>query len=226
MKKSLYLFTMILLILLLGSQTAFAGKHGVFLDLSSGSGDAEWDSDIYSWDVDSDSFAIGYIFDSNPEPNRVFNYRLNVGVIRQDLEDDYGDTIESTGIYAENIFGFALIRNEHFRWWAGPLVRLGVYSGEASGEESGVDYHYSYKLDAKYVEFGLGLVTGMNFTVGRTIISPSLGVRFSGYAVAGEISEKESYEGIYGGGYEWTDEWSEDMEATTTSFFFNLAILF
>lgn len=190
---------MILLILLLCSQSSFAARHGIFLDLASGSGDAEWDSDTDSWDTDSTSLAIGYVFDTDPDPSKTFNYRLHVGLISHDLEDDYGDTLESIGIYAENIFGFALIKKEDFRWWAGPLVRLGFYSGEID----------KYDLDVKYAEFAFGLATGMNFMAGNTIISPSLGVRFTGYA-----GEGDSF------GY------TEDFVASSTNLFLNLSLLF
>jgi len=198
MKKTTCLL-FVIMILLLGAQSSFAGKHGIFLDLATGSGDAEWDSDTSSWDIDSSSIAIGYVFDTDPDPSKVFNYRLNVGVIRHDIEDDYGVTLESVGIYAESIFGFALVRKNDFRWWAGPLVRLGFYSGEVDDSD----------MDANYAEFALGLVTGMNFTAGSTVVSPSLGVRFTGYAGEGE------YAGM-----------SEDLEANSTNFFFNLTFLF
>jgi hypothetical protein len=199
MQKLLLISAIMLLMLVIGVQSSFAGRHGVYLDLSSGSGDAEWDSDTSSWDIDSDSFAGGYVFDSDPDQNKVFNYRLNLGIVRQEIEDDFDYTMESAGIYAENIFGFAFNKNENFRWWAGPLVRLGFYSGEIKNTN----------VDVDYAEFGLGLASGMNFMAGNTVISPSLGVRFSGYAGEGEDA-----------GY------SEDLEAKTTNAFFNLAVLF
>lgn len=199
MQKPFLLFALALLLLFIGVQPSLAARHGFFLDLSSGSGEAEWDSDTSSWDVDSDSFAGGYVFDTDPDPNKVFNYRLNVGLVRQDIEDDFGGTIKSTGIYAENIFGFAFIKNESFRWWGGPLVRVAYYAGEIENSS----------VDVDYAEFGLGLVTGMNFMAGDTMLSPSLGVRFSGYAGEGEDA-----------GY------SEDIEGNATTLFLNLAVLF
>ena len=198
-KRISLLVALTLLLSFIGVQSSIAARHGLFLDLSSGSGEAEWDSDTSSWDVDSDSFAGGYVFDTDPDPSKVFNYRLNVGIIRQDLEDDFGVTLESTGIYAENVFGFAFTKNENFRWWAGPLVRLGFYSGEVENSN----------LDVDYFEFGLGLVTGMNFMAGNTMLSPSLGLRFSGFAGEGEDAD-----------------YSEDIEGDATTLFFNFAVLF
>lgn len=39
--------------ILLSSQNSFAIGLGGFIDVSSGSGDARWESDYYSWDNDS-----------------------------------------------------------------------------------------------------------------------------------------------------------------------------
>lgn len=200
MRKASYLAFIVLLMVVLGAPSVYAGKHGFFLDLASGSGEAEWDSNADSWDIDSDSFAVGYVYDSDPDSSRVFNYRLNIGLVRHDKEDEFGGTLESTGLYAESIFGFALQRKENFRWWGGPLVRLGFYSGEVD----------DYDIDVDYGEFGIGVATGINFNAGSAMIAPSIGVRYNIYAGEGDF---------YGG-------YSEDYEASATNVFFNLAVLF
>jgi hypothetical protein len=100
-------------------------------------------------------------------------------------------------LYVENIFGFALVKNENFRWWAGPLIRVGFYSGESD------------TFDVKYGELGLGAVTGLNFRAGATIIAPSVGIRFN------------SFGGTIDDGY-----WEEDFTGHTSTAFANVALLF
>jgi hypothetical protein len=199
MKKSLMVLVITVFMIFVGVSSSFAAKHGLFLDVSSGAGEAEWDTDIIAWDIDTSSFSGGYVFDTNPSKNKVFNYRLNVGIGSQEIKDDFGDSLDSTGLYAENIFGFAFVKNDSLRWWVGPLVRVGYYSGDVE----------STVLDVTYAEFALGLVTGLNFNVGNSIISPSLGVRVHGFAGEGEAA------GI-----------KEDIEGNFTNIFFNVAFLF
>lgn len=151
----------------------------------------------FTIDNDAKTGAFGFVLDTAPTSERVFNYRLNVGLARQefDLDFDPKTKMKSDGIYVENIFGFALARNESFRWWAGPLVRVGYYVGELNDE------------DLDYGEFGVGAVTGLNFKVGNTVISPSVGFRYSG--LAGEF-----------------DDFDDEFEGYTSNIFANLAVMF
>ncbi|MBW2185654.1 MAG: hypothetical protein JRG71_04380 [Deltaproteobacteria bacterium] len=157
---------------LLFSTSAFAVGLGVFVDYSSGSGDLEVDG-LQEVDIDSDMFAGGFVLDTAPTNESVFNYRLNIGITDQtiDIEDDF--ELDLNGVYIENIFGFALIKNENFRWWLGPLIRIGYYEGDI------------YDVDVEVGEFGGGVVTGLNFKAGSVVLSPSVGVRYS--AFYGEI---------------------------------------
>jgi hypothetical protein len=146
---------------------------------------------------------------------RTFNYRLNAGLAAQNIEDDFGFEIEAGGIYAENIFGFALIRDENVRWWLGPLVRVGIYSGETDTFNTGGG---TQQIDFDYIELGIGAVTGLNFNINdRLILAPSLGFRICGFAGTGEINE-------YVGGVHYY--WEEDISGGTTSAFANFAVLF
>ncbi|MCD6525775.1 MAG: hypothetical protein J7K75_02130 [Desulfuromonas sp.] len=197
------------------NSTAFAAGIGAFIDVSVGSGEAEWDSDYDSWDIDSSMVAGGLVFDTALTNENPFNYRFNIGIAHQELEDDYDEELDSTGIYVENIFGFALMMNEDFRWWAGPLVRIGYYSGESDMDS----LSYSSDIDFDYVEFGFGAVTGFNFKAGNVVISPSVGVRYSAFAGEGDIKEIDHLDG-------YTYTYDEDIEAYTVTAFANLAVLF
>jgi hypothetical protein len=186
-------------IVLLWSSSSFAVGFGAFVDGAFGSGSAEWDRDNRSFDIDSRTFAVGFALDTATTNEKLFNYRLNLGYIRHEFEDEHNNTVKTNGVYAENIFGFALVRNENFRWWAGPLLRVGYLSGGTGSD--GTDF--------KLGEFGVGAVTGLNFKTGNAILSPSIGVRFNGYGG----------EGTRGGS-------NQDITQSTTNVFANFAVLF
>lgn len=200
MKPSLRLLSIIICLLLFTALPAAAARHGFFIDLAEGSGDAEWDWDTHDWNIDTGSVAVGYVYDSDPTPDQPFNFRLNVGLARLEIEDDYNDTVKSDGVYLETIFGFAAVRTTQLRWWLGPLLRIGYYHGEGDG----------FNLDLDFAEFAVGAATGLNIDLGGVIIAPSLGVRFSGYAGEGEDE----------------NHFKDDWDARATSVFFNIATLF
>lgn len=200
MKTSFRTLTLLACLLLFFALPASAARHGFFLDLAGGSGEAEWDSDTDEWDIDTGSFAIGYAFDTDPTPDQVFNLRVNVGLARLDIEDDNNDTLESSGIYAEAIFGFSPIRTTQTRWWIGPLVRIGYYYGEGD----------DFDVEIDFAEFAIGAATGLNIDLGDVVLAPSIGWRVSGYAGEGEREN-----GL-----------DDDWEGGATSIFFNFATLF
>lgn len=187
---------------------------GPYIDLSSGSGSFEWDSDSYDFDVDSSSAAVGFALDSAPTGPANFNYRLNVGLESQDLEDEFDDTLEMGGIVIENVFGFALVRQQNFRWWAGPLVRFGFYSGETD------DYYDTYgdrsRTEADLFEFGIGVATGINLRIGpHTYLAPSAGIRFIGASGEGTVKNLDLH-----------TQYEDDLSGHTTNLFVNFSLLF
>lgn len=187
---------------------------GPYFDLSSGSGTFEWDSDNYEFDVDTGSGAVGFALDSGPTGPKTFNYRLNIGLERQDLDDEYDNTLEMGGLVIENVFGFALVRGQDFRWWAGPLVRIGFYSGET--DEHYDSYGDRYKTEADLVEFGVGLATGINLRIGpHTYLAPSAGVRFIGVSGEGTVKNLDLH-----------TQYEDDLTGDLTTLFVNISLLF
>ena len=178
-----------------GAQAAGAGGY---LELTSGSGEFEYETSP-DFDVDSDSVGFGFVFDTDLADKRVFNYRLNVGFEALDLEDEDDDTLELEGLVIDNTFGFAIVRERDFRWWAGPQLSLGFYSGET---DNGI-------MTADLAAIGVGGITGVNFLSGNFCTSISVGFRYMGYA-----GEAEYF------GYK------EDLEGNTSIIFINAAILF
>lgn len=186
---------------------------GPYFDFSSGSGTFEWDSDGIEFDVDSRNAAVGFALDSTTD-HSIFNYRLNIGIERQDLEDEYGDTLEMGGIVFDNVFGFAMVRQQNFRWWAGPLVRIGFYSGETD------DYYDTYgdrsKTEVDLFEFGIGVATGINLRVGpHTLLAPSAGIRFIGASGTGTFKN-----------FDLHTQYDDDLSGGMTNFFVNFSLLF
>lgn len=187
---------------------------GPYFDLSSGDGSFEWDSDNFDFDVDSRGAAIGFALDSAPTGPANFNYRLNIGLERQDLEDEFDDTLEMGGFVVESVFGFALVRQQDFRWWVGPLVRIGFYSGETD------DYYDSNgdrsRTEADLVEFGIGIATGINFRIGpHAYLAPSAGIRFIGAAGEGTVKNFAQH-----------TQFEDDLSGDMTNVFVNLSLLF
>jgi len=199
MKKLIQILTWFSILTFVFCSNSLATDFGFFLEGSSGSGEFEFDSELYSFDIDTNNGSIGFVLDTATMNENTFNYRLNVGASNLKLEDDLGDELDSNGIYVDNIFGFALIKNETFRWWLGPSIRLGYYWGD------------KYEIDYSFAEFGVGVVTGVNFKVGNSaILTPSIGIRINGYA--GTAEDPTGYD--------------EDFTFNSTVGFVNLAILF
>jgi hypothetical protein len=226
MRKSLLTLLLVAVLLLFQVATVAAGVGlGPYVDLAGGSGEMEWDTagdgwadigfNTETWDVDAGSGAIGFVLDTAPTGPSVFNYRLNVGLEAQNFEDNYGIEMKVGGLVVENVFGFALIRKPNLRWWAGPLVRFGFYSGETD------DYFYlgdRTKTEADLFEFGIGVVTGVNIPVGKSkkvILAPSAGVRFIGVGGEGTVTNLDT-----GASFD------DDLSGGFTTAFINFALLF
>lgn len=207
------------LALFCASTSVAAVGIGPYVDLSSGGGELEWDYDGYDWDVNVGAAAAGFALDTAPLGPSIFNYRLNVGLEGQTLEeDDYEDNaLEMGGITVENVFGFAVVRKPTLRWWIGPLVRFGFYSGETDiYYDSRIGDHV--KTEADLFEFGVGAATGVNIPLGKSrqiILAPSAGIRFIGVSGEGEYTN-------YDAGYSYED----DISGGYTSAFVNCAVLF
>ena len=187
---------------------------GPYLDTSGGSGTLQWDRDNYDFDVDVSSAAIGFALNNGPTTPENFNYRLNLGVEAQNLDDDYDSTLKMSGVVLENVLGLALLRQPNMRWWAGPLVRIGYYSGETD------DHHRRsgdrYKTEADLFEYGIGFATGLNFRIGRhTYLAPSAGIRYIKATGSGTFKNLDS-----------RTQYDDDLSGHLTNFFVNCALLF
>jgi hypothetical protein len=176
---------------------------GFYLEAESGSGELEYDDASWDFDVDAKLFGGGFVLDTGIADQRVFNYRLNLGLTALDIEDDFGTTAELRGVTIDNTFGWSIVRNPKFRLWLGPQIRLGIYTGDVEDVE-----------DIDGVTFAMGPVLGANFNVSdRVALAVTGGIRFKGFAGQSE------YDDPYG-------SYSDDLTGTTTSGFINFGVLF
>ena len=205
-KDSVIICTLVLTVLLFTSNS-FAIGLGLYIDLGTGSGEAEFDvSGTDEFDIDTDFFGVGFQLEINPlTKNKVFSYRLQVGYESRDIEDDDNVTIELDGLVINNTFSFGRNISERIRLWGGPQVLVGFYEGETDKELLGDELSFSGAA------FGLGAAGGVNYGLGggKTILTTTIGVRVFGFA----------------GETEWYDE-EEDLDGSTTEFFFSVGILF
>lgn len=214
-KLRLTLLLIAALSLFLVSIAAAGVGMGPYVDLSAGSGEMEWDNGGGTWDVDAGSGAIGFALDTAPMGPSRFSYRLNVGLEAQTIEDDAGVEMGLGGVAVENVFAFAIMNKPNLRWWAGPLVRFGFYSGET---DPYYDLGDRYETEADLFEFGIGGVTGLNIPVGKSkklILAPSAGVRFIGIGGEGTTTNLDTGTSI-----------SDDLSGGVTMGFVNFALLF
>ena len=207
MKKSSSIICTLVFVILFFASNSIAVDFGFYLDLGSGSGEAEFDvPNSEEWDIDTDFFGIGFQFETNPlTPNNVFSYRFQAGYEARDVEDDENVTMELGGIVINNTFAFGGNTSERIRLWGGPQVLVGFYSGETDEEFLGDEISFTG------FGFGLGLAGGANFGLGsgNTILTTTIGVR--GFGFSGEA--------------EWYD-WDETLDGNATEFFISVGMLF
>ena len=205
-KASVIICTLVLAVLIFASNS-FAVDYGFYLDLGSGSGEAEYDIEgAEEFDIDTDFFGIGFQFETNPlSANNVFSYRFQAGFESRDIETDESATLELGGVVINNTFAFGGNTSEKIRLWCGPQVMIGFYSGETDKEVRGDEVSYAG------VSFGLGVAGGANFGLGsgNTILTTTIGVRAVGSS----------------GSIEWHDE-DDGMDSNSTEFYLSVGILF
>jgi hypothetical protein len=194
MRRSLRLALLFLFLLTTTavSQPLAAGV-GIYIPAHSGSG--EWDfedsgcdwSGCYDFDyeVDVDTFNIGFgfVMDTAPADDRVFNYRLGIGIEKFEADLPWSTELDMTGLAINNTFGFKLFRSREglVRVWLGPRIRVGLYYGNYDGD------WFDDEADAFGAEFGVAPVLGANFNIGRVItLAGSIGYNLSYYYVAAD----------------------------------------
>jgi len=188
-KNLLKLTSLIFLPLIYSNANALSiGLYGT----AANSGTAEWD-DYYnscffsscstpsSFETDIDQKEFGFVLDTSTARNKLYSYRLQVGLV-----DVSYDELDFDGVVFTNTFGFGVVRNENFRFWIGPQVSLKILDSKNFND---------YELDT----LGLGVATGFNFHINSVVsLTAEAGLRH-GFGVA-------EYNSYYGDEYDITEE--------------------
>jgi hypothetical protein len=120
--------------------------------------------DYQDYEADMIQYGISIIYDTNVAKNKIFNYRLSLGLeyfrhkyeyhYYRDVDDYYGsysDTHKGIRIISDHNFSFAVIKNTSFRVWMGPSLRFGFVFEDVSG-----------------VTLGLGITAiGLNYNIAK-----------------------------------------------------------
>ena len=202
-----------------GVQDGHALGLGFYGDLAGGGGEAEWDTATQSFDIDLVSGGFGFALDTAAVSEKKFSYRLLLGFEGQTIEDEYDSDLDLGGLVIDNVFAFSLLRRPDVRLWAGPLVRIGFYSGETDTYDIGAGFSEKLEFDS-VTEFGIGGVFGANFKVARRmILAPSVGFRYIGGAGEADIIVTDTGTGI-------SSTSNDDLVFAAFTAFINLAVLF
>ena len=170
MTKSIFILSIITTLILFKS-TVYASGRGFNIPIIFGN----IDYDLYESNINY--MGIGYIYDSNLKGSNKFNYRLNINFeyfqheYHYDQFDEF-DPITQTMIYvprsgvhkrarflSDHIFGFSIYNNSVFKYWLGPMLRLGLIGVEDLGVSMGIG------ITAAGMNFNLG----SKFTIGIEI---------------------------------------------------------
>ncbi len=177
---------------------------GFYATSGMGDGEYEFDSDTnpdIDLDTDIQRCGYGFMLDTAVANDRVFNYRLNIGIYNwsEEFEDD--SEFELSGFMISHDFGFGVLRNKYVRLWLGPEVRFALGDGDE-------DDNHGYDVEIK--SFGVGPVLGLNVHLGPVV---SLGFK-SGYLFEGVNGDADSL-----------DE-SIDFSGDDTMYYFTLSLIF
>jgi len=205
-------------VLILESQAA---GIGVYYTIGSGSGNwslEDGDDYIESYydtapmEIDVSDSGYGVVFDTNVAKNKVFNYRLCLGienrVYKLDFSPDdeiipadaFTEDVKINSFVIDNNFGFAFFRTPYLRLWAGPEFKISYGSGDS-------DRYDNISL----LNIGVGPVLGLNYNIGKLFtLGAKSGILFEGAQGYGENPSGDD----------------ADFDGSNTYFYFNFSILY
>jgi len=145
----------------------------------------EQDVSTYANDVDrtvtyEPSVGIGLLFDTTVARNNLVNYRVNFEYMYRKVSNDTALSTKVPAAWRTNLVhtvGFAFVRNENIRVWAGPRINLAL---------NRVINDYNQKVTS--FEYGIAPAIGFNYHASDLI---SLGVDMD-YRVAGLVASNDT----------------------------------
>jgi hypothetical protein len=214
--KILRLFSKVLLITaaLFSASQAFAAGAGVYITGTYGMMKWNYEPDSAGsvqvpFDSDITKIGLGLIFDTNVSKDRLFNYRLNLGLDyislnynRRAKTNNYYESYNiptelkdrnCLGFHANNTFGFGLYRSESYRIWVGPQVGFGFYYDDKDKSNITKSPFWNYYAMA-------GIAAGINMHMSESVsLAFDCGFRYT-MNVGGNDDECPAF--INGKGYE------------------------
>ena len=188
--RGVFLTVVIAAFMMNSAQAIGLGVYGTWQ-----SGPVDWEFDDTDaggsiFDVSGDSSRVGggFVLDTAVAKDKLFNYRLNIGVetFKSDLDELAVET-DLAGVAIDNTFGFGVLRGDTVRLWLGPRLRVGFFDGDVQPE-------VAPNTDIYLLEAGLGGVFGANFNIGSTVtLGLTTGYMYTGY---GGIVEGVSAEDV------------------------------
>jgi hypothetical protein len=133
-------------------------------------------------DLDVDfkpSAGLGLAFDSNIGKDSLFNYRLGLEVMKQELDTVNGDACVDdcdfgTRFNMVHTFGFGVLRTQTVRLWVGPRINIAYDSDTGDNGYERIGF-----------EFGIAPSVGINVNLGRVVsLAADLDYRFASTAGA------------------------------------------
>jgi len=124
---------------------------------------------LLGWEEDADAerslFGFGLLIDTAVAKDKLFNYRLQLGIASGSISIDgtqYSKSIGLTEYHMYHSFGFGIVRTDGLRLWLGPQLGLGQARGS---------YSYAGKSGMKYIETfaSIGAVLGLNAHVSERV---------------------------------------------------------
>lgn len=144
------IFSAIVLLMHTGAKPSDAVGLGASIEYSGFSADMDYENDL-----SGNRIGAGFVLDTNPLGEGIFNYRLDVGYAHT---FDSPDLISSlNGVAVNNSFGFGIVRREDFRLWIGPALGLGADFISGGGGSSAV------------LSVGGGVQAGANLAISESI---------------------------------------------------------
>jgi hypothetical protein len=195
--RGVFLTVVIVAFMMNSAQAIGLGLYGTWQ-----AGPVDWEFDdtedggfIFDYSGDSSRVGGGFVLDTAVAKDKLFNYRLNIGVetFVSDL-DELAIEMDMAGVAIDNTFGFGVLRNDSVRLWLGPRLRVGYFGGDIQPE-------VAPDTDIYLLELGLGGVFGANFNIGSTVtLGLTTGYIYSGYGgIVEGAGDAESTLTGYGG---------------------------
>ncbi len=175
-----------------------AAGMGVYIPLSVGQTMSVTDSPDNATDQDFDfkfepAAGFGIAFDTNIGKDKLFNYRLGLEFMNQEIDtvnglSCTGDCSFGTRVNLVNTFGFGVLRTKKVRLWVGPRINI-AYDFDTG------DYGYA----RVGYEIGFAPAVGVNVNLGRVVsLAADLDYRFA--AAGGAYDDDFGDSGTYSGG--------------------------